>query len=49
MAAYYIIAPAEASTNLARFDGIRYGVRSKEAKTLRDVYELVRKMVLVLK
>lgn len=40
MPAYYIIAPAEASTNLARFDGIRYGVRSKEAKTLRDVYEL---------
>lgn len=37
---YYIVAAAEASTNLARFDGIRYGVRSKEAKTLDDVYEL---------
>ncbi|MDP1836680.1 MAG: Asp-tRNA(Asn)/Glu-tRNA(Gln) amidotransferase subunit GatA [Chlamydiales bacterium] len=37
---YYILAPAEASTNLARFDGIRYGQRSKEAKTLAEVYDL---------
>lgn len=37
---YYIVATAEASTNLARFDGIRYGMRSKEAKTLDEVYEL---------
>lgn len=40
---YYILATAEASTNLARFDGIRYGVRSKEAKTLEDIYLLSRK------
>lgn len=38
IAAYYIIATAEASTNLARFDGIRYGNRSKRAKTLDEVY-----------
>lgn len=37
---YYILATAEASTNLARFDGIRYGHRSKKAETLEDVYEL---------
>lgn len=35
---YYILAPAEASTNLARFDGIRYGLRSSKAKTLDEVY-----------
>lgn len=40
LAVYYIIATAEASTNLARFDGIRYGVRSKQAKTLDEVYDL---------
>ncbi len=39
---YYILATAEASTNLARFDGIRYGQRSKDAKTLEEVYELSR-------
>lgn len=39
IAAYYIIAPAEASTNLARFDGIRYGQRSKKARTLSEVYD----------
>lgn len=36
---YYILATAEASTNLARFDGIRYGHRSNRANTLDEVYE----------
>lgn len=40
LAVYYILATAEASTNLARFDGIRYGVRSPKAKTLDEVYDL---------
>lgn len=40
IAVYYILATAEASTNLARFDGIRYGQRSSHAKTLNEVYEL---------
>ena len=38
IAVYYILATAEASTNLARFDGIRYGLRSKRAQTLDEVY-----------
>lgn len=37
---YYILSTAEASTNLARFDGIRYGKRSLKAKTLDQVYDL---------
>jgi len=40
IAIYYILATAEASTNLARYDGIRYGLRSSKAKTLDEVYEL---------
>lgn len=42
IAIYYILATAEASTNLARFDGIRYGYRSKEAGDLDEIYELSR-------
>lgn len=38
IAIYYIVSTAEASTNLARFDGIRYGLRSERAKTLDEVY-----------
>ncbi|MFH1509701.1 MAG: Asp-tRNA(Asn)/Glu-tRNA(Gln) amidotransferase subunit GatA [Candidatus Nealsonbacteria bacterium] len=38
LAAYYIINPSEASANLARFDGIKYGSSAKEAKDLLDVY-----------
>ena len=39
VAVYYILATAEASTNLARFDGIRYGKRSARAATLEEVYD----------
>lgn len=39
IAVYYILATAEASTNLARFDGIRYGQRSSRARTLDEVYD----------
>ncbi|OGQ45406.1 MAG: glutaminyl-tRNA synthase (glutamine-hydrolyzing) subunit A, partial [Deltaproteobacteria bacterium RIFCSPLOWO2_02_FULL_46_8] len=36
---YYIIAPAEASANLARYDGVRYGKRAKDPEDLLDLYE----------
>lgn len=38
IAVYYIVANAEASANLSRFDGIRYGHRSPHARTLEEVY-----------
>jgi aspartyl-tRNA(Asn)/glutamyl-tRNA(Gln) amidotransferase subunit A len=36
---YYIVAPSEASSNLARFDGVRFGFRDPNAKTLLEMYE----------
>ena len=39
---YYIVAPAEASSNLARYDGIKYGYRSKKGNNLIEMYEHTR-------
>ncbi len=42
IAVYYIIATAEASSNLARYDGVRYGFRAEEADTLQQMYRRTR-------
>jgi len=38
LACYYIIAPSEASSNLARYDGVRYGWRHQQSSTLKEMY-----------
>ena len=42
IAVYYIIATAEASSNLARFDGVRYGFRAEDAPALKEMYRKTR-------
>ncbi|HKX26760.1 MAG TPA: Asp-tRNA(Asn)/Glu-tRNA(Gln) amidotransferase subunit GatA [Blastocatellia bacterium] len=44
IAVYYIIATAEASSNLARYDGARYGFRAEEARTLSEMYRRTRNL-----
>jgi aspartyl-tRNA(Asn)/glutamyl-tRNA(Gln) amidotransferase subunit A len=42
ISAYYVIAPAEASANLARYDGVRFGLRVEDTEDLTAMYELTR-------
>jgi len=42
LSAYYVLAPAEASSNLARYDGVRYGLRAEGAEDLIDMYTRTR-------
>jgi aspartyl-tRNA(Asn)/glutamyl-tRNA(Gln) amidotransferase subunit A len=42
LSAYYVLAPAECSSNLARFDGVRYGARAEEAGDLVEMYTRTR-------
>ena len=44
LSAYYVIAPSEASSNLSRFDGSRYGLRFKEADNVREMFRKTRGM-----
>ena len=43
LAAYYIIAPAECSSNLARFDGVRYGISTEDAQNITEGYMRTRR------
>ncbi|MGI8467278.1 MAG: Asp-tRNA(Asn)/Glu-tRNA(Gln) amidotransferase subunit GatA [Pyrinomonadaceae bacterium] len=42
LAVYYVLSPAEASSNLARFDGVRYGFRAENSHELREMYQRTR-------
>jgi aspartyl-tRNA(Asn)/glutamyl-tRNA(Gln) amidotransferase subunit A len=43
LAAYYIIAPAECSSNLARFDGVRYGISTEDSENITEAYQRTRR------